>query len=25
GRICPKPDDLPFATVVPLKTSYDPG
>ncbi|XP_027481775.1 beta-2-glycoprotein 1 isoform X3 [Zalophus californianus] len=25
GRTCPKPDILPFATVVPLKTSYDPG
>ncbi|XP_024616817.1 beta-2-glycoprotein 1 isoform X2 [Neophocaena asiaeorientalis asiaeorientalis] len=25
GRICPKPDDLPFARVVPLKTSYAPG
>ncbi|KAF0873606.1 APOH protein, partial [Crocuta crocuta] len=25
GRTCPKPDDLPFAIVVPLKASYDPG
>ncbi|XP_025721221.1 beta-2-glycoprotein 1, partial [Callorhinus ursinus] len=25
GRTCPKPDVLPFATVVPLKESYDPG
>nr|AAB22300.1 anticardiolipin cofactor, beta 2-glycoprotein I [human, Peptide Partial, 25 aa] [Homo sapiens] len=25
GRTCPKPDDLPFSTVVPLKTFYEPG
>uniref|UniRef100_A0A667I6Y1 Beta-2-glycoprotein 1 n=1 Tax=Lynx canadensis TaxID=61383 RepID=A0A667I6Y1_LYNCA len=25
GRTCPKPDDLPFAIVVPVKASYDPG
>lgn len=25
GRTCPKPDELPFATVVPLKQSYLPG
>ncbi|KAM8774006.1 beta-2-glycoprotein 1 [Rhynchonycteris naso] len=25
GRTCPKPEDLPFATVTPLKTSYEPG
>ncbi|XP_068387502.1 beta-2-glycoprotein 1 [Eschrichtius robustus] len=25
GRTCPKPDELPFARVVPLKTSYAPG
>ncbi|XP_055983881.1 beta-2-glycoprotein 1 [Sorex fumeus] len=25
GRTCPKPDQLPFATVVPLKDVYDPG
>lgn len=25
GRTCPKPDELPFAVVVPLKTFYDPG
>ncbi|ELK12441.1 Beta-2-glycoprotein 1 [Pteropus alecto] len=25
GRTCPKPDDLPFAIVSPLKTSYEPG
>ncbi|XP_012309279.1 beta-2-glycoprotein 1 isoform X2 [Aotus nancymaae] len=25
GRTCPKPDDLPFSTVVPLKTIYEPG
>ncbi|XP_076399732.1 beta-2-glycoprotein 1 isoform X2 [Peromyscus maniculatus bairdii] len=25
GRTCPKPDDLPFAVVVPLKTFYEPG
>ncbi|PNJ50853.1 APOH isoform 4, partial [Pongo abelii] len=25
GRTCPKPDELPFSTVVPLKTFYEPG
>ncbi|XP_062072457.1 beta-2-glycoprotein 1 [Lepus europaeus] len=25
GRTCPKPDDLPFSIVVPLKMSYEPG
>uniref|UniRef100_A0A8D2K850 Beta-2-glycoprotein 1 n=1 Tax=Theropithecus gelada TaxID=9565 RepID=A0A8D2K850_THEGE len=25
GRTCPKPDDLPFSIVVPLKTFYQPG
>lgn len=25
GRTCPKPDESPFAIVVPLKNSYDPG
>ncbi|XP_029424265.1 beta-2-glycoprotein 1 isoform X3 [Nannospalax galili] len=25
GRTCPRPDDLPFSTVVPLKAAYDPG
>ncbi|XP_020856644.1 beta-2-glycoprotein 1 [Phascolarctos cinereus] len=25
GRTCPKPQELPFSTVVPLKLSYEPG
>ncbi|XP_005858751.1 PREDICTED: beta-2-glycoprotein 1 isoform X2 [Myotis brandtii] len=25
GRTCPRPDDVPFATVTPLRSSYDPG
>ncbi|KAI5764356.1 APOH protein [Gulo gulo luscus] len=25
GRTCPKPEELPFATVTPLKRTYDPG
>uniref|UniRef100_A0A8B9Y252 Beta-2-glycoprotein 1 n=1 Tax=Bos mutus grunniens TaxID=30521 RepID=A0A8B9Y252_BOSMU len=25
GRTCPKPDELPFSTVVPLKRAYEPG
>ncbi|XP_040845331.1 beta-2-glycoprotein 1 [Ochotona curzoniae] len=25
GKSCPKPDDVPFSTVSPLKTSYEPG
>ncbi|XP_029784066.1 beta-2-glycoprotein 1 isoform X2 [Suricata suricatta] len=25
GRTCPKPDELPFSTVTPLKSFYDPG
>ncbi|XP_036983938.2 beta-2-glycoprotein 1 [Artibeus jamaicensis] len=25
GRTCPKPEELPFATVTPLKMSYEPG